>query len=70
MAEFRPPKEMYFSTNNTAEARHKWKLAFRIDHVAANLSKQKGKTQVAEGYSVTFCWYGGSRDFLEFCIWH
>ena len=47
MAEFRPPKEMCFSTYHTAEAWRKWELAFRTYYTAARLSKKEGKTQVA-----------------------
>ena len=47
MAKFRPPKEICFSTDHTAEAWRKWELAFRIYYTAAELSKKEGKTQVA-----------------------
>ena len=47
MAEFKPPKEICFSTDHTAEAWRKCELAFRTYYTAAELSKKEGKTQVA-----------------------
>ena len=47
MAELCPPKEMCFSSSNTAEAWRKWELAFKTYYAAAELSKKDAKTQVA-----------------------
>ena len=47
MTKFRPPKEICFSTPNTAELWRKWELAFKTYYAAAKLSKKDGKTQVA-----------------------
>ena len=47
MTEFRPPKEMSFSSPNTAEAWRKWELAFKTYYKAAELSKKEETTQVA-----------------------
>ena len=47
MTEFRPPKEMSFSSPNTTEAWRKWELAFKTYYKAAGLSKKEEITQVA-----------------------
>jgi len=44
MTDFRSPKELCFSTANTAEAWRKWELAFKIYYAAAELNKKEGKT--------------------------
>ena len=44
---FKPPPSLCFSGSNLAEEWRRWELQFKIYHVAAELDKKSGQTQVA-----------------------